>query len=116
MRTLDVAWERAKILRDWRIWGRRIAQTARIALGQDLVGVYVFGSVVKDEAVACSDVDLLIVAKKLPMSHIERSEIKLKIMDSAGLPSVNPFEIHLVDEEEAVVYFRHIGEALMRIE
>lgn len=115
MRTLDVAWERAKILRDWRIWGGRIAQTARTALGQDLVGVYVFGSVVKDEAVACSDVDLLIVAKKLPRSHTERSGIKLKIMDSAGLPSVHPFELHLVDEEEAATYFRHIGEALMRI-
>jgi len=39
----------------------------------------------------------------------------LKIMDSAGLPSIHPFELHLVDEEEAATYFRHIGEALMRI-
>jgi len=38
----------------------------------------------------------------------KRAEIVVRIEEKAGLPLYHPFEIHLVDKEEAKWYFRHI--------
>ncbi|MEM2087581.1 MAG: nucleotidyltransferase domain-containing protein [Thermoproteota archaeon] len=115
MRSLDAAWERASILSDWEKWSVKIKEAADEALSSDLLGVYVFGSAVTGRLVAFSDVDMLVVAKNLPESIVRRSEIKDRIIDKAGLPLIHPFEIHLVDEEEAKVYFRHINESFIKL-
>ncbi|MGB9729394.1 MAG: nucleotidyltransferase domain-containing protein [Thermoprotei archaeon] len=115
MRSLDVAWERAKILRNWKEWLIRIKDAVNDVLSSNLVDVYVFGSAVVGDLVASSDIDLLVVAKNLPKSIIDRSEIKEKIIDKAVLPQNNPFEIHLVDEEEASIYFKHIKENFIKL-
>ena len=108
MRGLDVAWERAKVLRSWRDWLERIVGAGREVLSSNLMGVYLFGSAVTGSLVAASDVDVLIVAKDLPRAALARSQIRAEIEERAGLPQVHPFEIHLVDLEEAEIYFKHI--------
>jgi len=115
VRSLDVAWERAKVLRGRGKWIGKIKEAAEETLASNIVGVYLFGSTVTGNLVACSDVDLLVVAKKLPKSIIGRSELKEKIVEKSGLPPVHPFEIHLVDEDEAKVYFRHVGKKFLKL-
>ncbi|MCX8183428.1 MAG: nucleotidyltransferase domain-containing protein [Crenarchaeota archaeon] len=115
MRTLETAWERAKFFREWKYWTIRIAEATEKVLGENLKSIYVFGSLVAETAVASSDIDLLIVARRLPVSFIERSKTKIRILEEAGLPLVHPFEIHLVDEEEAEIYFQHTRGKSIRI-
>jgi len=80
-----------------------------------MVGFYLFGSAVTGDLVASSDIDLLIVARNLPKSIAVRSELKERIIERSGLPPVHPFEIHLVDEDEARIYFRHIGGKFLKV-
>ena len=114
MRSLDLAWERAKILRDREKWIKRIKEAAEEVL-PDIVGIYLFGSAVTGDLVASSDIDLLIVARNLPKSLVSKSELKGKIVEKSGLPMAHPFEIHLVDESEAEIYFRHIGGKFLKL-
>lgn len=104
MRSLDLAWDRAKILRDWRSWADRIVRAAEMVLPSNIIGIYAFGSVVSGDLVASSDIDILVVASDLPRSALARSELKRRIVEEAGLPLVHPFEPHLVDGEEASAY------------
>ena len=115
MRTLENAWERAKILRNWENWVSRIRVATEKLIGENLLGIYVFGSLAREEAVASSDADILIVVKQAPVLLIERSKIKMRIVEEAGLPLIHPFEIHLVDEKEAETYFRHIRSEFIKI-
>jgi len=103
------------LLRDWGEWARRIAAAAREVLAGDFLGAYVFGSAARGEAVAASDVDLLIVAKSLPRTRHGRSGIKLDILERAGVPADSPFEMHLVDEEEAEAFLRHAHGSARRL-
>ena len=112
MRSLDVAWERAKMLRSWEKWVDRILQASRETLSSSLAGFYVFGSAATGGLVAASDIDILIVAENLPKSARARSQLKEEIEERAGLPQVHPFEIHLADPEEAKIYFKHIDRPL----
>ncbi|MEZ0345273.1 MAG: nucleotidyltransferase domain-containing protein [Infirmifilum sp.] len=115
MRKLDTAWDRARILRNREVLLLKIKEAARETLGSNLIGVYLFGSAVTGEIIDSSDVDILIVAKGLPRSLVERSELKERIIEKSGLPLIHPFEIHLVDEDEAKIYFRHIGEKILEL-
>lgn len=101
------------MVREWKRYVADIAQAAHKILSD--AAVYVFGSVVKSEATGGSDVDVLIVSKYVPASGIERAKLLLKIEEGAGLPSYHPFEIHLVNTEEAEWYFRKVKE-LTRLE
>jgi len=114
VRSLDISWERAKILRDWRRYVDRIARSVKKILGDD-ARVYVFGSAVRGELTAISDIDILVVSKRVPRSFMERVKLKLKIMDSSSLPDHGPFELHLVDEREAKLYFYHIKGDYVRV-
>lgn len=107
MRGLDVAWERARVLRSWKSWLERVVEASKEVLSSNLIGIYLFGSAVVGRLVAASDVDVLVVAKSLPKSVRAKSQIKAEIEERAGLPQVHPFEIHLVDPEEAEIYFKH---------
>lgn len=72
--------------------------------------VFVFGSVVKGKATPASDVDLLILSKRMPERMSERSKIKAKIWKEIGIFS--PFEIHLVDEKEFEWYKKFIDKKI----
>ncbi|MCS6769763.1 MAG: nucleotidyltransferase domain-containing protein [Candidatus Caldarchaeum sp.] len=100
--------QRANMVREWRKHVREVVRAVSKILPD--AKVYVFGSVVRGEAVGGSDVDILIVSKQAPASNVERSALKLKIEEAAGFPFHHPFEIHLVDEEEAKWYFSRVKE------
>lgn len=78
MRSLDLAWKRNKVLENWKEWAIKIDGATRKVLSENLLGIYIFGSVVKGKLVASSDIDILIVARNIPKSFIKRSEIKRK--------------------------------------
>jgi len=115
VRSLNLAWERASILRDREKWIGKIKEAAKETLASNMISFYLFGSAVTGELIASSDVDLLIVAKNLPKSIIDRSELKEKIIEKSALPLPHPFEIHLIDEDEAEIYFRHIGKKFLKL-
>ncbi|MDW7978280.1 MAG: nucleotidyltransferase domain-containing protein [Candidatus Caldarchaeum sp.] len=98
--------QRANMVREWRKHVREVVR----AVSKILPDANVFGSVVRGEAVGGIDVDILIVSKQAPASNVEIAALKLKIEEAAGLPFHHPFEIHLVDEEEAKWYFSRVKE------
>jgi predicted nucleotidyltransferase len=100
---IDIMIERARIVREWKVYVERIAKAAKELMPAE---VYVFGSVVKGEATGGSDVDILIKSSNLPKSNLERAGIKVRIEEMAGLPAYHPFEIHLADDDEMEWYFR----------
>ncbi|MEM4229421.1 MAG: nucleotidyltransferase domain-containing protein [Thermoproteota archaeon] len=113
---IEAAWERAKLLRSWQDWTSKIVRASNKILGDNLFNIYIFGSLVRNEALAGSDIDILIMAKELPNSLIERVKIKMDILEEAGLPLVHPFEIHLVNEDEAEIYLIHIKDEFIKIQ
>lgn len=91
--------EISRLARDWRLWSKAIAKSARKVLG--LCEVYVFGSVVEGHVTGASDVDVLIVADGLPENFAARANLVAKIEQVARLPLYHPFEIHLATRKEA---------------
>jgi hypothetical protein len=89
-----------------RVWpySEKITEAAKRILPD--AEVYVFGRVVRGEAVGGSYVDILIRSDMIPKNNIERTELKLKIEELAGLPPFHPFEIHLANSEEMSLYSR----------
>jgi len=104
----DILMERAKIVKKWKEYTAKIVEVAKTILPDSRV--YVFGSIVKGEAVGGSDIDILIVSKHIPKNNTKRAEIKVKIEELASLPLYHPFEFHLVNEEEAEWYFKRVKE------
>ena len=86
----------------------KYARIAKLVVEKELgeARAFVFGSVVKKQALPSSDIDLLIVSKNMPKKMSERSKLKAKIWKRIGIFS--PFEIHLVDEKEFEWYKRFI--------
>lgn len=98
-RMLKAKVELRRLARDWRTWCKAIAESAGEILGSSRV--YVFGSAAEGYATGGSDVDILIIAEKLPHSFRARGELKAEIEEKAGLPLYHPFEIHLTTGKEA---------------
>jgi len=103
---VDILLERARMVREWRSYVAKIADSARRILPD--ARIYVFGSVVRGEATGGSDVDVLIVSKGVPRGNIGRAELRERIELLSGLPLHHPFEIHLVSEDEAEWYFARV--------
>jgi predicted nucleotidyltransferase len=114
VRNLKGSWERAKIVREWKAWASRISEAVRRVLG-DETQIFVFGSSVRNEETAASDIDILIVKGGLPASVKARGEIKAAIEKEAGLPLLHPFELHLADKGEAEAYFRRIRKEVLKL-
>jgi predicted nucleotidyltransferase len=101
---IDVLIERAKIAKEWNIYLSKIAETVKTLMPH--ARIYIFGSLVKGNAVGGSDIDVLVVSKNMPKSNIERAKIKVKIMELSKLPWHSPFELHLADEKEMKWYLK----------
>ena len=95
-----------KLIENWREYSKKIAKASKELLGE--CEVYVFGSVIEGTWTGGSDVDILIISDKVPQSNKARGELKAKIEEKAGLPLFHPFEIHLVNTDEAEHYWRHM--------
>jgi len=71
-------------LRRWREYAESVCRAARDILGRD-VEVYVIGGVAEERTTALSDIDILIVAGKLPRDRKELySEILGKRLTRTG--------------------------------
>lgn len=109
----ETAMRRAEMVREWRFWVRKIAEAVKELLSD--VEVYVVGSVVRGDYVACSDVDVLIVSPNVPERAIGRAGVKVLLEEKLNLPYYHPFEIHLLKPEEADVYLRRAGRDVLKI-
>ncbi len=93
----EVGKERYEILKNYRSYLDKIAEHVSEILGES--DIFLFGSILEDEFVAASDVDILIISE-IPKSHKKRAEIIASIEEKMNLPLVHPFEIHLLNPEE----------------
>ncbi|MGQ4875023.1 MAG: nucleotidyltransferase domain-containing protein [Promethearchaeia archaeon] len=94
---MDLDLKRVKILRNYKEYLSLIVKAAQKYL--DNPEVYLFGSVLKGEIVAASDIDVLIVSS-VPQKHMLRADIIAKIELDVGLPLYHPFHIILINFEE----------------
>lgn len=106
--------ERARMIREWEKYAKRIADAAA-RLGEG-VEVYAFGSAVRGEATAASDIDMLVVVNRAIRSLTERNRLRMMVEEAALLPTSHPFEIHIVARDEASAYFRHAGSDITQLE
>lgn len=111
---IDTSLRRARMLREWRSWARRIAMAAEKLLPGP-VEVYVIGSTVRGDYVAASDVDILIISPGIPDKPAERARIKVLMEEELRLPYYHPFQIHLARPEEAALYLGKAGKAAIKI-
>ncbi len=102
---VEVFLERASMLREWRKWSEKRAVIVREILAD--AEVYVIGSVARGEAVAASDLDILVVSEKIPDNPRERSKLKAVIEERARLPLHHPIQLHLVKPGEKKRYLGH---------
>jgi len=90
-----VAREEAKYLQSYLEYASRIKKVAGRILQDPGLRVLVFGSVVKGQAIpGKSDVDILIVSRRIPRKAKRQAELRARILKEIGDP-LAPFEIHL---------------------
>ena len=101
------------MLREWRIWVRKIYSVARELVAD--AEIYVIGSIVRGDYVGGSDVDILIVSPHIPEKPVEKGRIKTLIENKLKLPYYHPFQIHLVKPHEARLYLKRAGKHIVKI-
>jgi len=79
------------------IYLRDIGEAAQRVLENPEMNI--FGSFLRGELVAASDIDVLIIAE-IPKSHLKRAELIAKIEETAELPLVHPFHINIITHQE----------------
>jgi len=101
---MDVLLERARMLSEWGLWISKVAEAVRkVVPGAE---VYVIGSIARGDAIASSDLDLLIISDRIPESARERAGLIARIEEEAKLPLHHPIEFHLISTEERSKYLR----------
>ena len=109
----DSAMRRAEMLKEWEKWVREIADAAKELIPE--AEVYIIGSVARGDYVAGSDVDILVISRKIPEKLSERGRVKALIEERLNLPYYHPFEIHLVRLEEAEPYLKRTGKYAIKV-
>ncbi len=94
-------------------YARMIKHIAEKLLDDPDIKVIVFGSAAKGEAIpGKSDIDVLLVSRKAPMSPREQAELRVKILAELG-DLLAPFEIHIVTPEIYDKWYKkHIDKAV----
>ncbi len=93
------------MLKNWRELAKKIKEVVlRIIPDAE---VYVFGSVVRGEFTAASDLDVLVVSDSIPKDHRKRIELKILIEDALSL-GPNLVELHPVTIEESKWFFENL--------
>jgi len=90
-----------KMILKYEKYVKDIAISAKMILKD--ADIYLFGSVINNNTVAGSDIDILIISG-VPKNHIIRANICAKIEELAGLPFSHPFHIHLIDYEQFKIW------------
>ncbi len=107
--------KRLRMLLKWRHYVKILCEAVRKILPD--AEVYVFGSAIQSELTAVSDIDVLIVSRKVPKTFGECSKIRSKIRKEAeklGIPWDYPLEIHLATPEEAETY-KKLAKKMLKI-
>ena len=99
-------------LRRWREYAEKIAKAAESILGD--VEVYVIGGVAEGRTTVLSDIDILVIAKRVSTDERKAlyADILEKAIDEYGLPWDAPVELHIVDEREAREYLKRAGRSV----
>ena len=96
---------REKYFENPRKYAALIKKVAKQLLGKD-TKVFLFGSVVKGNYTAASDIDVLVFSPSVPEKGLKRAEIIATLRKKTGL--WYPFEIHLVNERMFKFYRRMV--------
>jgi hypothetical protein len=96
-------YRRYKELLNWRLYLPSLLEAVRKILPE--AEVYVFGSVLRGELTANSDIDVLIVSK----SSLGRQRFKIATAIEEQLEAPTIFEFHFASKEEVDWYRRHAG-------
>jgi len=93
-------------LRRWREYAEKVAKAARVVAGD--VEVYVIGGVAEGRTTVLSDIDVLIVVKRISAEEKKTLYVEIleKAIDEYGLPWDAPVELHIIDEDGAREYLR----------
>jgi len=86
-----------EIIKNYKKFLKKIEDSIKTILRDSQI--FLFGSILEENLVAGSDIDILIVAD-VPKKHLLRAELIAKIEENAGLPLSHPFELHLITQEE----------------
>ncbi len=96
--------ERSRMIREWRTWVDKLASATKRLLPD--AEVYVIGSIARGEAIASSDIDVLIITSKAPEKPRDIALLKTRIEEEAGLPPHHPIEMHIVNPRKGEEYLR----------
>jgi len=91
------------MIKNYKKYLKKIESSIHIILNNSQI--FLFGSVIKGNLVAGSDIDILMIAN-IPKKHLKRAEIIAKIEEDAGLPLWHPFEFHLLTQEEMDIWIK----------
>ncbi|WP_456482998.1 nucleotidyltransferase domain-containing protein [Methanopyrus kandleri] len=80
---------------DWKEVILRIARAVREVLDED-ARIYVFGSAVKDEMAAVSDLDVAVVVE----DEVDPGKMASDILERAGVDPFIPVHLHVVTRDE----------------
>jgi len=106
MRYYRARYERFKILLKWREFIPALKEAVSEVIPD--AQIYVFGSALKNELTANSDIDILVVSSRAGVGrHKYAARIEEKLEDR--IPS-QIFEIHLVTPQQAEWYKKHAKE------
>ncbi|MEM0017690.1 MAG: nucleotidyltransferase domain-containing protein [Candidatus Korarchaeum sp.] len=100
--TLELARRFREFRRDWRSHAELIRELAFELFGENLVGVYVFGSTIRGDHGALSDIDVAVVLKEVVD---EESRARLMSLVRRRLGAPHPFELHVITEREWVDWY-----------
>lgn len=105
--------EEEKYFKNFIYYAKKIKKISIKLLRDNNVRVFVFGSVVKKQAIpGKSDIDVLIVSDKLPTKASVLSKLKMEILRQIG-DIAAPFEIHFSNMELYEKWYkRHIGKRI----
>ena len=78
-----------------------------------MLRVYVIGGVAEGRTTVLSDIDILIVAEKIPRDKKRLYvEILERAIDAYGMPWDAPVELHIVEERDVERYRKCLGKRI----
>ncbi len=97
----------------WRDYAEIIKELAKEFFKGDLIAVYVFGSTVRGDYKALSDIDIAIVLKH-DVDELLRAKFRSLVRKRLG--KLHPFEIHIITESIWEGWYgRFVGRDYIRI-
>ena len=96
---LKIGKKRSKILFNYKSYLEKIVRIIEANLKD--ANIYLFGSVLENNLIASSDIDMIIECE-IPKNHMRRAEIIANIEEQTDLPLYHPFQFHLLTGEELI--------------